>query len=258
MITTTTQATSAGTSPTFHAVLAPHTQHIEIHRSSPVLQEGTPAPRCRPGCQQPQQNSNTSALPLRPRPGGREPRAAAHRLRAGMRPHTGRGARAAPAGRALPLWGSAGRSGAAAPQAAAYPEPRRPREARFAVLPGPARPSQPRRGENAPARRSAPGAPEAGCSQPAGNASQPYPGNDSGRRPPPPLLSLLPGHRPAPRAARDRAGGAAAGGAWAGGGGAMLSARGSHLQGNSSGRSWPRRSGTGCVPSTENGQEGQS
>lgn len=134
-----------------------------------------------------------------------------------MRPHTGSGARAAPAGRALPLWGSAGRSGAAAPQAAAYPEPRRPREARFAALPGPARPSQPRRGENAPARRSAPGAPEAGCSQPAGNASQPYPGNDSGRRPPPPLLSLLPGRRPAPRAARDRAGGAAAGGARAGG-----------------------------------------
>lgn len=81
-------------------------------------------------------NSSSSALPLRPRPASREPRAAAHRLRVGMRPRTGSGARAAPAGRALLLWGSAEQSGAAAPRAAAYLKPLRPRETRYAALPG--------------------------------------------------------------------------------------------------------------------------
>lgn len=76
-------------------------------------------------------------------------------------------------------------------------------------------PSPPRGARTCPARRAAPlprrPEPAAGCSQPSGNASQPYPGNDSGRRPPPPplLFSPLlspPGSSPSSLAAAQRRG----------------------------------------------------
>lgn len=221
------------------------------------MQDGTPAPRCRPGRQQPQQEQQQLRAPAPPSP--RRQRAAGCSTPPAGRDAAPHGQRSSSSARrpGPPFVGlrraerSRGTAGGRVPGA-----PPTPRDALRCAT----RPSQPCRGENAPDAAPLPGRskPAAGCSQPAGNASQPYPGNDSGRRPPPPLLSLLPGRRPAPRAAGDRAGGAAAGGARAGGGGAALGARGSHLQGNASGRSRPRRSGAGCVPSTENGQEGQS
>lgn len=179
-------SSSSGTSPAAAAVGRPREQSPGSPQARAALlltgeRSAASGPTPTPGCAGIAPGKGSGTLP-RPPPGGR-----------------GSGPGGAEAPRAVALRGcAAGRDGTRCP---ARPCP---------ALPSPAR--------SAPARRAAPltarpgGAPSRCGMRPAFRKRFParcaYPGNDSGRRPPPPLLSLRPGRRPEPRAAGCRPGGA--------------------------------------------------